>query len=59
MSKSSRPHDDAVVELLRDDPAFVDEYLTAALDEADQPGGRVALLAACARWQKHKVDQAG
>lgn len=46
MSKSSRPHDDAVVELLRDDPAFVDEYIAAALDEADQPGGRVALLAA-------------
>lgn len=46
MSKSSHPHDDAVVELLRDDPAFADEYLAAALDEADQPGGRVALLAA-------------
>lgn len=46
MSKSSRPHDNAVVELLRDDPAFADEYLAAALDEADQPGGRVALLAA-------------
>lgn len=46
MSKSSRSHDDAVVEMLRDDPAFVDEYLAAALDEADQPGGRAALLAA-------------
>lgn len=45
MSKSSRSHDDAVVEMLRDDPAFVDEYLAAALDEADQPGGRAALLA--------------
>jgi probable addiction module antidote protein len=41
-----RPHDDAVAELLRDDPAFADEYLSAALDEADQPGGREALLAA-------------
>lgn len=46
MSKSSRPHDDAIVELLREDPAFADEYLATALDEADQPGGRVALLAA-------------
>lgn len=46
MSKSSRPHDDAVVELLRNDPAFADEYIAAALDEATQPGGRVALLAA-------------
>lgn len=46
MSKASRPHADAVVELLRDDPAFADEYLSAALDEADQPGGREALLAA-------------
>ncbi len=46
MTKSSRPHDDAVVELLRDDPAFADEYLAAALDEANEPGGREALLAA-------------
>lgn len=46
MIKSSRPHDVAVVELLRNDPAFVDEYLAAALDEANEPGGREALLAA-------------
>lgn len=46
MSKASRPHDDAVAELLHEDPAFADEYLSAALDEADQPGGREALLAA-------------
>lgn len=46
MSKATRPHDDAVVELLRDDPDFADEYLAAALGEADQPGGREALLAA-------------
>ena len=35
-----------MVELLRQDPAFADKYLTAALDEADQPGGREALLSA-------------
>lgn len=46
MTKASRPHDDAVVEMLRDDPDFADEYLAAALDEADEPGGREALLAA-------------
>ena len=46
MNKSSRPHDDAVLELLREDPAFADEYLSAALDEASEPGGREALLAA-------------
>lgn len=46
MNKSSRPHDDAVVELLREDPAFADEYLAVAMEEADQNGGRQALLAA-------------
>lgn len=46
MMKSSRPHDDAVIELLREDPAFADEYLSAALDEINQSGGREALLAA-------------
>ena len=42
----SRPHDDAIVELLRADWAFADEYLAAALDEADVPGGQVVLLSA-------------
>ena len=46
MTKSSRLHDEAIVELLREDPAFADEYLAAALDEADQHGGPEALLAA-------------
>ncbi|WP_297326033.1 DNA-binding protein [Nitrosomonas sp.] len=46
MFKSSRPHDEVVVELLQNDPSFADEYLTGALDEANQPGGREALLAA-------------
>ncbi len=44
--KASRPHDETVVELLKDDPDFAAVYLTAALDEADQPGGQFALLAA-------------
>ncbi len=46
MNKASRLHDDAVVELLRDDPSFADEYLAAAMEEVDQAGGRDALLAA-------------
>lgn len=43
---ASRPHDAAVVEMLRADPDFANEYLAAALEEADEPGGQVALLAA-------------
>jgi len=46
MTKASRPHDDAVLELLREDPSFADEYLAAALEEVDQDGGPQALLAA-------------
>ncbi len=42
----NRPHDAAVVELLKADPDFANEYLAAALDEADEPGGQTALLAA-------------
>ena len=44
--KASRPHDETVVKLLRDDPDFATAYLGAALDESDQPGGQAALLAA-------------
>lgn len=43
---ASRTHDAAVVELLKADPDFANEYLAAALDEADEPGGQTALLAA-------------
>jgi len=43
---TSRPHDETVIDMLRDDPEFVDEYLSAALDEIDQPDGQAALLAA-------------
>lgn len=46
MNRASRPHAQAVVELLRDDPAFADDYLRAAMEQADQEGGREALLAA-------------
>ena len=46
MNKTSRPHDEAVVELLREDPTFADEYLAAAMEEVNQDGGYEALLAA-------------
>jgi probable addiction module antidote protein len=46
MKKTHRPHDEAIVELLREDPSFADEYLSAAMDEADQAGGQQAFLAA-------------
>lgn len=45
-TSTSRPHDAAVVDILRTDPDFVNEYLAAALDEAGEPGGQAALLAA-------------
>ena len=43
---ASRPHDEAVIEMLKADPGFINKYLAAALDEADLPGGQAALLAA-------------
>lgn len=44
--KATRSHDEAMVELLRKDPTFANEYLATALEEADEPGGRQALLRA-------------
>lgn len=41
-----RPHDEATVAMLKADPAFAATYLTVALDDADKPGGKAALLAA-------------
>lgn len=46
MKRASRPHDEAVIELLRDDPEFASAYLSAVLSEADESGGREALLSA-------------
>lgn len=39
-------HDETVVEMLKADPDFANEYLAAAVEEADLPGGQTALLAA-------------
>jgi len=41
-----RPHDDAMVDMLKRDPDFAVEYLRAAFDELDEDGGEVAFLAA-------------
>ena len=46
MNNTSRPHDEAVVELLREDPTFAAEYLAAAMKQANQDSGYEALLAA-------------
>ena len=46
---TSRPHDEAVVDMLKADPDFANEYLAVALDQADQPGGQQALLTALRR----------
>lgn len=39
-------HDETVVEMLKADPDFANEYLAAALEESELPGGQTALLAA-------------
>jgi probable addiction module antidote protein len=43
--KTSRheTHDDTVVAMLKADPDFANEYLAAALEEAELPGGQSAL----------------
>ncbi|MFT0545147.1 addiction module antidote protein [Allopusillimonas ginsengisoli] len=41
-----RPYDEAVIDMLKADPEFINDYLAAALDEADLPGGQAALLLA-------------
>lgn len=56
--KLDRPHDEVIVDMLRDDPDFAREYLAVAFDEADQPGGREALLLALRRIaEAHGMSQ--
>jgi hypothetical protein len=40
MNNASCSHNEAVIELLREDPSFAYEYLAAAMEEANQDGGR-------------------
>lgn len=44
--KAARTNDAAMVELLREDPGFADEYLAVALEQVNDDGGREALLRA-------------
>lgn len=50
-----RSHDDAVVEMLRNDPDMALDYLRAAFDELDKEGGEVAFLLAL----RHVVEAQG
>ncbi|MCL7941888.1 putative addiction module antidote protein [Halomonas sp. ATCH28] len=48
-------HDDAVIEMLRNDPEMALEYLRAAFDELDEEGGESAFLMAL----RHVVEAQG
>lgn len=50
-----RSHDDAVVEMLREDPAMALDYLRTAFDELDEEGGESAFLIAL----RHVVESRG
>jgi DNA-binding phage protein len=41
-----KSHDEATVEMLKREPELAEEYLRAALEEIDEPGGEMAFLAA-------------
>lgn len=43
---ASRRHNEGVIELLKADSEFANEYMPVALDQADLPGGQQALLLA-------------
>lgn len=40
MRRASRPHDETMVELLREDASFADEYLAASLEVEQQRAAR-------------------
>lgn len=44
--KADRPHNEAMLELLHEDPGFADEYLAASIEALDEPGGHEAMLMA-------------
>ncbi|MBZ9557291.1 MULTISPECIES: addiction module antidote protein [unclassified Modicisalibacter] len=48
-------HDDAVIEMLRDDPDMALDYLRTAFDELDEEGGESAFLLAL----RHVVEAQG
>jgi DNA-binding phage protein len=51
--KASISHDEATIRELRDHPEFAAEYLRAALEEDDEPGGLlIALRRAPVPWKE-------
>jgi len=46
MTRPDIPHEETIIELMREDPSFADELLAVALEEVDEQGGREALLTA-------------
>ncbi|MNC59953.1 hypothetical protein D3C75_1097970 [compost metagenome] len=48
-------HDDAMVQLLKDDPAFAPFYLHQSLIEIDEPGGYEAFMLAL----RHVIEASG
>ena len=51
-------HDDTVVEMLKAYPDLANEYLAIALEEAELPGGKIALMTALRHFAKAQ-DQRG
>lgn len=48
-------HDETVIAMIRDDPAFAAEYLRIAFEELDEQGGEAGFLAAL----RHVVEARG
>ncbi|MDD3576092.1 MAG: addiction module antidote protein [Porticoccaceae bacterium] len=46
MIRPDIPHEETIIELMREDPAYADELLAVALEEINEQGGREALLTA-------------
>jgi probable addiction module antidote protein len=46
MTRPDRPHEESIIELMREDPAYADELLAVAMEEVNEQGGREALLTA-------------
>ncbi len=58
MNQTHRPHDDTVIELLREDPLLAAEFLAVSLEEQNQPGGREALAKAVQLIEKSHQEPA-
>jgi probable addiction module antidote protein len=52
---TSLSHDESVIRMIRDDPAFAAEYLRIAFEELDEEGGEASFLSAL----RHVVEARG